>query len=105
MEQNETLAKDTKTDFERMEVLEWLDDIGLGAYYKLFIQIGYDSMKSIRAIESKQELHDLGVSIHGHRNVLIEEIEAMKGEKITIGAEIDSNSVHPEMKKVDQIAE
>merc|ERR1711920_114707 len=50
-------------------------------YITLFIKNGYDSMKAIQSIQSKQELQEIGVMILGHRSLMMNEIKKLQLNK------------------------
>ena len=73
-------------------VAAWLHEMGLEMYYKLFVVNGYDSMKAIKAIESKQELIDIGVVIPGHRTAMMAGIRKLHQEGVTKGYTEDNDA-------------
>lgn len=74
-----TAGNDTQGKATREEVLEWLrDEVKLEVYFSNFLENGYESLALIKAIESKEELAEIGITKVGHQFFLLKHIRKMQ---------------------------
>lgn len=60
---------------DAIDVKLWLEnDVELPQYYDNFINYGYESLRFIKEISTKEQLEDIGVVIKGHQTKLMAEI-------------------------------
>merc|ERR1719361_1674324 len=78
-QQNRILKKDDRSSAKL--VAKWLVDIDLKPYYPLFIRNGYDSLKTIKTIQSKEDLAEMGVMILRHQSVIMTEIKKLQQQR------------------------
>eukprot|EP01084_Bolivina_argentea_P268724 456531_1 len=71
------------TQQNKLEVKDWftnkvrlLEDDNIN-YYNLFVKNGYDALDSIKSIQSKQQLNDIGITKIGHQLKIWHEIDAL----------------------------
>ena len=57
-------------------VKEWLLGMGLGQYYDVFIENGYDSFRICSEIQ-KIDIHTIGIHDEYHKNILIKGVRRM----------------------------
>ena len=64
---------------DRQKVEEWLiDTVGLPQYIHHFMHHGYDELRMIQEIDSKQDLEDIGIIMDYHQSMLLYHIEQMR---------------------------
>eukprot|EP00484_Ammonia_sp_Unknown_P027072 CAMPEP_0197047126 /NCGR_PEP_ID=MMETSP1384-20130603/22678_1 /TAXON_ID=29189 /ORGANISM="Ammonia sp." /LENGTH=181 /DNA_ID=CAMNT_0042478999 /DNA_START=131 /DNA_END=676 /DNA_ORIENTATION=+ len=55
-----------KLRHQHEEIQQWLVGLGYDQYFDAFVTNGYDSMEFVRAIESEEELQEIGIVDQGH---------------------------------------
>eukprot|EP01083_Nonionella_stella_P041584 112708_1 len=69
---------------DAVDVRSWIvDTVKLPQYADMFVNNGYDSMRSVMAIENAQQLNALGVTSLGHQTLILFEIKRL--HKTTLG--------------------
>ena len=84
----------TDNDEDRELVANWFKNIGLPQYYPFFIKNGYDSLRVIASIQSKEELKEIGVSVMGHRTLIFSEIAKLQKNQTDATNATHSNSIY-----------
>eukprot|EP01083_Nonionella_stella_P285261 971007_1 len=70
-------------DFERNVVIQWLRlEVKLPQYIDTFVSNGYDNMRAIQAINSKEQLARCGIQIPGHQTLILSEIYNYKARGV-----------------------
>eukprot|EP01083_Nonionella_stella_P039971 108702_1 len=67
-------------DFERDLVVQWLrHTVKLPQYTQNLFNEGYDNMRAVQAINSRQELARCGIKPSGHQTLILSEIAGLQG--------------------------
>eukprot|EP01083_Nonionella_stella_P140990 433568_1 len=91
--QTQHIAQASKTDWSHSNipqtevthpVVSWFQHIQLPQYVSLFVNEGYDTMQAIQAIETKQEILELGVEIHEHQTLILNEIRKLQRDEFMV---------------------
>lgn len=61
-------------------VLEWLHTVRMEEYLSNFWDSGYESLDLVKAIESKAELAEIGITKPGHQIYLLKQIRQLPGQ-------------------------
>eukprot|EP01083_Nonionella_stella_P142195 439481_1 len=70
----------------QLEVQEWFNDVvQLPVYYDIFMQNGYEALHIISAIESVDDLNDIGITFKNHQRKIFKEIQKLKYDSGEIG--------------------
>ena len=75
MRESINIATESKWNKDRVQ--QWLEDIKFPQYYSEFVENGYDSIRVIKAIRSKSELSDIGITMPGHQTFIVAEIKKL----------------------------
>eukprot|EP01083_Nonionella_stella_P145322 455131_1 len=77
---NEMTVPQSEKDFERDLVISWLrHTVKLPEYADNFFNNGYENMRAIQTIKSKEELVELGIKSPGHLALILAEIQSLQG--------------------------
>eukprot|EP01084_Bolivina_argentea_P158238 275670_1 len=69
-----------EVDFERDLVMQWLiHTVKLPQYAETFFGQGYEDMRAIQAINSREQLARCGIKLDGHQTLIMAEIAALQG--------------------------
>eukprot|EP01083_Nonionella_stella_P236448 830441_1 len=69
-----------EVDFERDLVRQWLiHTVKLPMYEEKFFGQGYEDMRAIQAINSREQLARCGIKLDGHQTLIMAEIAALQG--------------------------
>ena len=75
--QAEGATVDHKTDNEVVQF--WLEHtVGLPQYYNLLIENGYESLDSVKEIDGRDQLKEIGIDLREHQTKLLSEIARLK---------------------------
>eukprot|EP01083_Nonionella_stella_P260306 887715_1 len=73
--------EDEEAAFERDIVISWLNyTVNLPQYTQLFLDNGYDTMRSLQAIDGQEDLKILGVDSLGHQVFILSQIKNIKAK-------------------------
>eukprot|EP01084_Bolivina_argentea_P010001 18655_1 len=71
-------------DFDRDLVVQWMrHTVKLPQYTKKLFDQGYDNMRAIQAVGSREELGLCGIKPHGHQTLILAEIAALQGTQFS----------------------
>merc|ERR1712154_586036 len=73
-------------------------------YTDTFVQNGYNSMHAVKAIDDKQQLVDIGITLPGHRNLLfsaIKKLQATQGQKQPMMHHMDFDGTYEQTEQAD----
>eukprot|EP01083_Nonionella_stella_P187289 687810_1 len=77
--QNEAPSNVSAVNFERDLVMQWLiHTVELPMYADKFFAKGYETMRAIQAINSREELARCGIELDGHQALILTEIAALR---------------------------
>ena len=66
-------------DIKGFEVQMWLTDtVGRPEYVDTFISNGFETLKSVMAIDRRELLGEIGITLTGHQLMIWKEIKALK---------------------------
>eukprot|EP01083_Nonionella_stella_P114283 337739_1 len=75
----ESDSDESELNVEQAEVISWIKNtVQLAQYTNTFLDQGFDSMEAIKCIKNTQDLLALGIQSHGHRTLILEEIETIR---------------------------
>ena len=63
---------------EKIEIMEWLREVGFEGYYDNFELNGYQSLEFVKEIKGRIELKEIGIDNDGHQMRMLEEIRKLK---------------------------
>eukprot|EP01083_Nonionella_stella_P208124 755533_1 len=80
-------------DFERDLVVSWITNaVKLPQYVDMFVSQGYDCMRAIQAIRTRDELTSLGVKLPGHQILILAEIDKIQGTEFMTKGQTKGNA-------------